>query len=199
MTFSEYRTLNTRYMHVEPNVNHDNHSRWVETCAGWAGDSYRFNRSSEQAFKEFGEAQTVCTPAGNYSYDSAAPQKSDCLSSNAEFRAIGSTICIQSRSDIHIFCGRTPPLVIKGTCRITLLRDVGLCFSLYLASTHCQPAEKLQDQLTCKACTNLSLMTSGSHTITYSPIISRRNDTTIRIGTSQKASSMNTSICLLCL
>ena len=137
MTLSECRTLNTRYMHVEPNVNHDNHSLWVETCAGRAGDSYRFNRSSEQAFKEFGEAQTVCTPAGNYSYDSAAPQKSDCLSSNAEFRTISSTICIHSRSEINTFCGRTPPLVIKGTCRITLLRDVGLCASQVHTVTQC--------------------------------------------------------------
>ena len=71
---------------------------------------------------------------------------------------------------------RTPPLVVKGTCGITVLGDVGLCF----------PSTQLAEEATklANACTNLNLMTSGSHIITYSPT-STRNDTVIYFSTPQ--------------
>ncbi|KAL3145386.1 hypothetical protein ABBQ38_001636 [Trebouxia sp. C0009 RCD-2024] len=62
---------------------------------GPQGNSYCFNRTSESAWEEFGDAQTSCAQAGYYWVDEAVPRKDDCLHAiNRLGSTNGSTICI---------------------------------------------------------------------------------------------------------
>lgn len=150
----------------------------LSTDAGPQGSTYRFNRTSEDAWREFGDAQTFCFQAGQYSVDQAAPPKDECLKAIEKLGANGSTICIPEKPDAYRsgLTNSLPPLVLEGTCGLWLFGDVGLCF----------PSSQLAEQATTLAnsCTNLHLVTSGLYTIQRSPI-SRQNDTSITLSSLQ--------------
>lgn len=150
--------------------------RLLDNDAGPQGNSYRFNRTSESAWREFGDAQTFCAQAGQYSVDAAAPGKDDCLSAVSKVGSTnGSTICIPQHPTSYQsgLTDSLPPLVLEGTCGVWLFGDAGQCF----------PSSELAELATrlANVCTNLNLVTSGSYTVLRSPI-ARQNDTSIWLG-----------------
>ena len=140
--------------------------------AGQAGNSYRFNRTSERAWEESVGAQTVCYEALQYvyNYNQAKPHKEDCLSAIPKLRANSNTVCPPERSSEP---RSPPPLVSEGTCKITVQGAAGKCI----------PSSQLADEATvlADACANLNRATSGSRRLELATDARRYNGMSISL------------------